>query len=84
LYSRFVKEILQAVDINHDGRISFAELRQLLKNIGVTREKMSDEELLSIFNELGRSDDEIDADSGAKLIWVEDVEAMLLSSYKRN
>jgi hypothetical protein len=56
----------------------------LLKNIGVSRDKMTDDELMAIFNELGRDDDNdggMDSESGTnKLIWVEDVETMLLSS----
>jgi hypothetical protein len=44
---------------------------------------MTDGELMAVFNELGR-DDDIDDESGAKLIWLEDVATMLLSSKNKN
>lgn len=44
---------------------------------------MTDDELMAIFNELGR-DGDMDTESGTKLIWVEDVETMLLSSSSKN
>lgn len=56
LPSRFLKDIVAAVDVNKDGVITKGEYLQLLKNIGHEGE-LSNEELDEIFNEVGVEDD---------------------------
>ena len=56
LPSRFLKDIVAAVDVNKDGVITKDEYLQLLKNIGHEGE-LSNEELDEIFNEVGVEDD---------------------------
>ena len=36
LFSRFVKQLTAAADVNHDGKLSLEELKALLHNIGFT------------------------------------------------
>ena len=66
--SRFFKKILDAVDANQDGVITMEELQTLLKNIGA-KDKMSEQELGEIFDELG-----VDNGEKEKVIPVKNVE----------
>ena len=66
LPSRFLKDIIKAVDANGDGVITKAEYFQLLKNIGHEGE-LTDAELDEIFNEVGVED----SAAGEKVIPVE-------------
>ena len=65
---RFFQMIIKAVDSNHDGVITLEEYQTLLINIGA-REKMTDQDLDEIFENLG--DDELD---GARVISVQRIE----------
>ena len=71
LFSRFVKEMVVATDSNHDGKISMAEMRKMLKNIGVDS-LVSDEDLKAVFDELGHEE------NGESLIYVDEVESILM------
>jgi len=66
LPSRFLKDIIKAVDANGDGVITKAEYLQLLKNIGHEGE-LTDAELDEIFDEVGVED----SAAGEKVIPVE-------------
>ena len=66
LPSRFLKDIIKAVDANGDGVITKAEYFQLLKNIGHEGE-LTDAELDEIFNEVGVED----SSAGEKVIPVQ-------------
>ena len=67
LPSRFLKDIIKAVDANGDGVITKEEYIQLLENIGHEGE-LTDEELDEIFDEVGVEDS---AAAGEKVIPVE-------------
>ena len=54
---RFIKTMISAIDANNDNVITREEYQALLKNIGA-EEQMSEEELDSIFEELGVGEDE--------------------------
>lgn len=55
LPSRFLKDIVNAVDANKDGFITMEEYQTLLKNIGA-EDSMTTEELGEIFDEVGVED----------------------------
>lgn len=55
LPSRFLKDVIKAVDANGDGVITKEEYIQLLENIGHEGE-LTDEELDEIFDEVGVED----------------------------
>lgn len=74
LFPRFIKEMLVAADINHDGKISHSELSRLLQNIGAA-EHLSSEDLQTLFEEYGRMDE----DANEMLIDIHDVHELLLS-----
>ena len=50
--SRFVKEMINALDSNHDNVVTMEEYQTLLKNIGAD-DKMTSDELKECFDELG-------------------------------
>lgn len=77
LFSRFVREVIQATDANQDGKISRDELARLLKNIG-TEITLTDSELQDIFDEFGHSDN----DQGEKLLDVMELEHLILNEAK--
>ena len=64
--NRFLHEIVKALDSNHDGVITVEEYETLLKNIGA-RDKMTEQDIHEIFEELG-------VDRGEKVIPVECIE----------
>ncbi|EED88626.1 predicted protein [Thalassiosira pseudonana CCMP1335] len=68
--SRFLKEVLMALDTDHDHVVTMEEYQTLLKNIGA-QDKMTKEDLNEIFEELG-VDDNLHDDQ--KVIPVEAIE----------
>ena len=66
LPSRFLKDVINAVDANHDGIITMEEYQKLLENIGA-QDQMTTEELGEIFEEVGVTEDGGD---GEKVILV--------------
>ena len=64
--NRFLHEIVKALDSNRDGVITVEEYETLLKNIGA-RDKMTEQDIHEIFEELG-------VDRGEKVIPVECIE----------
>jgi hypothetical protein len=77
LFSRFIKEMVLATDINHDGMISQSELQTLLVNIGA-QDQVTDRELQDVMEELGQ----YTADSDEKLIHVDHVQDLILGGKK--
>jgi hypothetical protein len=73
LFSRFLKEMMQAIDSNHDGKISRSELSKLLDNIGA-KGKLDATEVQEIMDELGHMDE----DEKEMLIHIEFLEEMIL------
>jgi Ca2+-binding EF-hand superfamily protein len=64
--SRFIKDMRKATDVDGDNKITMDEMRHMLKNIEA-RDKFSDEELESLFDEVG------DDSNGERVIHVEDM-----------
>ena len=73
--TRFFKMIIEAVDSNHDGVIMMKEFETLLQNIGA-RDKMTQEDIEEIFEELGDEvqDGDGDGDGVERVISVESIE----------
>jgi Ca2+-binding EF-hand superfamily protein len=65
--------MIQAIDSNHDGKISRSELSKLLDNIGA-KDQMEDSEVQEIMDELGHMDE----DEKEMLIHIESLEEMIL------
>jgi Ca2+-binding EF-hand superfamily protein len=55
LFSRFIKEMVHAADANHDGKLTFNEVRQLLKNIGASPNAIPASEWRALVEEVGRT-----------------------------
>ena len=70
LFSRFVKEMILATDVNHDGKISKPEMRSMLKKIGVDQ-VVADEDVDAVFAEVGHEE------NGEHLIYVDEIETIL-------
>ena len=72
--TRFFKMIIEAVDSNHDGVIMMKEFETLLQNIGA-RDKMTQEDIEEIFEELGDEvqDGDGDGDGVERVISVESI-----------
>ena len=64
--ARFIKDIRKATDLNGDNEITMDEMRHMLRNIEAS-DKLSDDELKVLFNEVG-----VDLD-GERVIHVEDM-----------
>ena len=64
--ARFIKDIRKATDLNGDNEITMDEMRHMLRNIEAS-DKLSDDELKILFNEVG-----VDLD-GERVIHVEDM-----------
>jgi len=77
LFSRFVKQLTAAADVNHDGKLSLEELKALLHNIGFTG-ALSVEELEELVDELGT---ELTTSGGnEKLIPIDEIEDILVQA----
>lgn len=67
LPSRFLKDVINAVDANSDGIITMEEYQKLLQNIGA-QDEMSTEELGEIFDEIGVDEDGGGGGGGGKKV----------------
>jgi EF hand len=52
LFSRYIREMVHAVDLNNDGMISEDELLHMMEHIGIER-ALTPTELQTLFEELG-------------------------------
>jgi Ca2+-binding EF-hand superfamily protein len=91
LYSRYVKQMVTAMDANADGKISRQELRTLLQNIGAMSPKdeqqqpaLTDDDLQAVVEELGEESTAAAASNTVpreKEIHVDYVQDLILSVY---
>jgi Ca2+-binding EF-hand superfamily protein len=72
MFSKYVKEMVYAIDANHDGMISDKELSDMMEHIGLEK-SWSRSEMQALFEELGRDY------QNEKQIPTESVEQLLLS-----
>jgi EF hand len=89
LYSRYVKQMVSAMDANGDGKISRQELRTLLQNIGAMSQPqdeqqqpaLTDDDLQAVVEELGEESSSSDTVPREKEIHVDYVQDLILSVY---
>jgi EF hand len=91
LYSRYVKQMVSAMDANGDGKISRQELRTLLQNIGAMSQPqdeqqqpaLTDDDLQAVVEELGVESSAAASDTvpREKEIHVDYVQDLILSVY---
>ena len=79
MFSRFIKEMVHAADVNHDGKISQHELHKLLRSIGAD-DQLSEGELHVVMQELGQPDKV----STEPLIPIDHVEELILQGENSN
>jgi EF hand len=98
LYSRYVKQMVSAMDANGDGKISRQELRILLQNIGAMsphdeqqpQPALTDDDLLAVVEELGEESPATASSSSSdtvpreKEIHVDYVQDLILSVYLKD